>query len=136
MSHTDDSFALSRYLSERVKDRSITDITRKRGEFVAGVLSPFIGSPDAAIGPEDEDNSLCYYWNSHDKEREHHLSIEITPSGVLEFFYRNRKTEEIYGEDFNDIGYLIQDKETFRYLKILMEDYQKRLTEAKPPDTI
>lgn len=55
--------------------------------------------PDACPGP---DGQLLYTW---DRE-EHHLELEIFPSGRGEFFYRNRKSGELWDWD---LEYIVED---------------------------
>lgn len=51
--------------------------------------------PGAATGPDGE---MFFGW---DKGR-HHLELELIPDQPAEWFYRDRETEEIWGEDQND----------------------------------
>lgn len=48
--------------------------------------------PDACPGQRD---NFMYTWS----EGEHYLECEIFGSGEIEFFYRNRKTAQVWGED-------------------------------------
>lgn len=48
--------------------------------------------PDACPGSKD---NFMYTWS----KSEHYLECEIFGSGEIEFFYRNRNTEEVWGED-------------------------------------
>ncbi|WP_293330940.1 hypothetical protein [Microcoleus sp. CAWBG58] len=48
--------------------------------------------PDACPGSKD---NFMYTWS----ESEHYLECEIFGTGEIEFFYRNRKTGEVWGED-------------------------------------
>jgi hypothetical protein len=50
--------------------------------------------PAACTGPDGE---LFYSW---DRGR-HHLELEIIPGQPAEFFYRDRETEQFWGEDYN-----------------------------------
>ncbi len=54
--------------------------------------SPTLPIPDACPGPDGE---LLYTW---DRE-EHHFEAEVFPSGAVEFFYRNRLTDELWEHD-------------------------------------
>ena len=49
--------------------------------------------PAACTGP---DGKLLYTW---DRGR-HHLELEIIPGQAAEFFYRDRETGELWGEDY------------------------------------
>lgn len=49
--------------------------------------------PSAGTGP---DGVMFYSW---DKDQ-HHLEAEIFPDRDAEFFYRNRQTEDLWGEDY------------------------------------
>lgn len=49
--------------------------------------------PAACTGPGGE---MFYSW---DRGR-HHLELEIIPGGPAEFFYRDRETEDLWGEDY------------------------------------
>jgi hypothetical protein len=59
-------------------------------QIVAGGSLPM---PAACTGPDGE---LAYYW---DRGR-HHLSLTVIPNQPVEFFYRDRETEQIWGEDY------------------------------------
>jgi hypothetical protein len=50
--------------------------------------------PSAATGP---DGVMFYSWDNG----EHHLEAEIFPDRDTEFFYRNRSTGELWGEDYS-----------------------------------
>jgi len=50
--------------------------------------------PAACTGP---DGQMLYSW---DRDR-HHLELEIIPGNPAEFFYRDRLTRELWGEDYN-----------------------------------
>ncbi len=50
--------------------------------------------PAACTGPDGE---MFYSW---DRGR-HHLELEIIPGKPSEFFYRDRETEDLWGEDYN-----------------------------------
>lgn len=56
--------------------------------------------PDACPGLRD---NFVYTWS----KSEHYLECEIFGSGEIEFFYRNRNTGEVWGEDYhiNDHGF-------------------------------
>lgn len=49
--------------------------------------------PSAGTGP---DGVMFYSWD----KGEHHLEAEIFPDRDVEFFYRNRRTGELWGEDY------------------------------------
>ena len=49
--------------------------------------------PAACTGP---DGKLAYAWDRD----EHHLELEFIPNQPAEFFYRNRATRELWGEDY------------------------------------
>lgn len=49
--------------------------------------------PDACPGP---DGQLLFAWD----EGDHHLELEIFPESASEFFYRNRSTDELWGEEY------------------------------------
>ena len=42
------------------------------------------------------DGQMLYAW---DREQ-HHLELEIIPNQAAEFFYRDRETRELWGEDY------------------------------------
>jgi hypothetical protein len=48
--------------------------------------------PDACPGQSD---NFMYTWS----KTEHYLECEIFGNGAIEFFYKNRKTGEVWGED-------------------------------------
>jgi hypothetical protein len=58
--------------------------------------------PAACTGPDGE---MFYSW---DRGR-HHLELEIIPGQPSEFFYRDRDTEQFWGEDYN-VGDPLPDK--------------------------
>lgn len=58
--------------------------------------------PAACTGPDGE---MSYSW---DRDR-HHLELEIIPGKPAEFFYRDRETEQLWGEDYN-IGDPLSDE--------------------------
>jgi hypothetical protein len=58
--------------------------------------------PAACTGP---DGQMFYSW---DRDR-HHLELEITADRPSEFFYRDRETDELWGEDYN-IGEPVSDE--------------------------
>jgi hypothetical protein len=58
--------------------------------------------PAACTGPDGE---MFYSW---DRGR-HHLELEIIPGQPSEFFYRDRETEQFWGEDYN-VGDPLPDK--------------------------
>ncbi len=49
--------------------------------------------PAACTGPDGE---MLYSWD----QGRHHLELEIIPGKVAEFFYRDRETEQFWGEDY------------------------------------
>lgn len=67
-------------------------------------------SPPRAQANEDGGFSMAW-----DRD-EHHLEIEILPSGIVEWFYRNRKTDEYEGDEGIDIDDL--PREVVHYLKL------------------
>jgi len=52
-----------------------------------------IAVPAACTGPDGE---MFYSWDSG----RHHLELEIIPGKPAEFFYRDRETEMVWGEDY------------------------------------
>lgn len=58
--------------------------------------------PGACTGP---DNQIGYGWDNSI----HHFGVEIFPDQPIEFFYRNRKTNEVWGEDY-EIGNPLPEK--------------------------
>lgn len=50
--------------------------------------------PAACTGPDGE---MFYSWD----RGKHHLELEIVPGRSAEFFYRDRETEALWGEDYN-----------------------------------
>jgi hypothetical protein len=67
-------------------------------------------SPPRAQANEDGGFSMAW-----DRD-EHHLEIEILPSGIVEWFYRNRETDEYEGDEGIDIDDL--PRQVVRYLKL------------------
>jgi hypothetical protein len=68
----------------------------------------FLEIPDACPGESD---NFMFLWN----KGEHHLECEIFGNGAVEFFYRNRSTNEVWGEDIT-----IESKLTPAIMKRLM----------------
>lgn len=68
----------------------------------------FLEVPDACPG---ESNDFMFLW----KKGEHHLECEIFGDGAVEFFYRNRSTDETWGEDIT-----LESKLTPEIMKKLM----------------
>lgn len=64
--------------------------------------------PAACTGP---DGQMLYSWDCG----RHHLELEIYPNKPAEFFYKDRQTRELWGEDYN-VGDPIPDEavEKFR----------------------
>jgi len=60
---------------------------------VRKAIGPFLPIPSAGTGP---DGIMFYSWDKGD----HHLEAEIFPDRDMEFFYRNRRTGELWGEDY------------------------------------
>ncbi|MGB0561799.1 MAG: hypothetical protein ACPGVO_08345, partial [Spirulinaceae cyanobacterium] len=52
----------------------------------------YLEVPDACPG---EDDDFMYSWSTG----EHYLECELFGNGAVEFFYRNRRTNEVWGED-------------------------------------
>lgn len=63
---------------------------------------PALPVPDAAPGGEGQ---LLYTW---DKD-EHHLVLEIFPDSSAELFYYNRRSEEMWGYDYQAGDLLTQE---------------------------
>ena len=59
---------------------------------VRKAAGPFLPIPSAGTGP---DGVLFYSWD----KGAHHLEAEIRPDRDTEFFYRNRSTGRLWGED-------------------------------------
>jgi len=55
---------------------------------------PSLPIPSAGTGPQ---GVMFYSWDKGD----HHLETEIFPDRDTEFFYRNRQTGELWGEDYS-----------------------------------
>ncbi len=53
-----------------------------------------MAAPAACTGPDGE---MFYSWD----RGKHHLELEIIPGEPAEFFYRDRETEQFWGEDYN-----------------------------------
>jgi hypothetical protein len=49
--------------------------------------------PAACTGP---DGQMLYTWD----RGKHHLELEIIPGQSAEYFYRDRETGELWGEDY------------------------------------
>lgn len=83
--------------SERVLNLSwsvwerLTSLFQARGQWLE--------VPDACPGSK---NNFMYTWS----KSEHYLECEIFGTGEIEFFYRNRNTGEVWGEDTTlDLGF-------------------------------
>lgn len=68
----------------------------------------FLEVPDACPGESDD---FMFLWS----KGEHHLECEIFGDGAVEFFYRNRATDEVWGEDIT-----LESKLTPAIMKKLM----------------
>jgi hypothetical protein len=68
--------------------------------------------PAACTGPDGE---MCYSWD----RGPHHLELEIIPGRPAEFFYRDRSSEQVWGEDY-EIGERLSD-EAVAKLNLLSE---------------
>jgi len=68
----------------------------------------FLEPPDACPGESD---NLMFVWN----KVEHYLECEIFGNGAVEFFYKNRLTDERWGEDIT-----LESKLTPAIIKKLM----------------
>ena len=63
--------------------------------------------PDCCPSESNEgDFHIMFAW---DKD-EHYLECEIFSSGVIEFFYRNRFTNETWGEDYGNLDQSISNE--------------------------
>ena len=58
--------------------------------------------PDASAGPDDR---FIFVWN----KGEHHLELEFLPDGTMEFFYKNRASGYLWGEDYKTGETLTQE---------------------------
>lgn len=76
--------------SERVLDLSWLVWETLKTQFVVKGL--YLEVPDACPGSRD---NFMYTWS----RSEHYLECEIFATGEVEFFYRNRSTGEVWGED-------------------------------------
>lgn len=98
--------------SGELAERIIEHINYLRDVFKEGLISPetareamvawlecwvatgyTLPVPAACTGP---DGQMQYVWDRD----EHHLELNFTPSEPASFFYRNRKTGELWMEDF------------------------------------
>jgi hypothetical protein len=79
--------------SEPLITRSTASIAVRAWLDVSDATGNALPVPAACTGP---DGQMMYTW---DKER-HHLELEITADGAGEFFYRNRETSELWGEEY------------------------------------
>ena len=61
-----------------------------REEFITNQM--LLRVPDACGG---DDGRLMFTWSLGP----HYLEYEFLPDGVVEYFYRNRETEDLFGED-------------------------------------
>lgn len=76
--------------SERVINLSWSVWEALKSQFEAKGLC--LEVPDACPGSRD---NFMYAWSKH----EHYLECEIFGNGEIEFFYRNRNSGEVWGED-------------------------------------
>ena len=60
---------------------------------VSEALSKALSVPDASYGP---DGQFLFLWD----KGEHHLELEIEPSGAGYFFYRNRTSGTLWDYDY------------------------------------
>ncbi len=97
---------LHHYLEAAIKTRDVEAKTATMAMKVWRVMSTLSSNklpvPDAGVCP---DGQLLYTWS----KSEHHFELEIFPSGLGEFFYLNRLTDEMWDCEYN-IGDSIPDE--------------------------
>lgn len=97
---------LSRFISDLRDKKIITDVAALRAWNIWKQLSKCKGKslrvPDASAGPDD---AFIFIWNKD----EHHLELEIFPGGALDFFYRNRKSGDLWSSEYKVGEILAQD---------------------------
>lgn len=72
----------------------IASAARRAWEILFEATGYALPIPAACTGP---DGKLLYSW---DKGR-HHLELELIPGQPAEFFYRDRQTGDLWGEDYD-----------------------------------
>jgi hypothetical protein len=97
---------LHHYLEEAIKTRDLDAKTASLAMRVWRTLSALSSNelpvPDAGVGPNGQ---LLYTWNKD----EHHFELEIFPDRHGEFFYLNRRTDEMWDCEYN-IGDSVPDE--------------------------
>lgn len=61
---------------------------------VADINGVYLTIPDACLG---ENDNFMFTWANN----EHYLECEIFSTGAVEFFYRNKITKDVWGDDIN-----------------------------------
>lgn len=88
---------LAAFLKEAVHSGELTketgELARKAWDEVHQRTKGRMSVPDACPGLNGQ---LLYTWDSG----VHHLEIEIFPDGVIELFYRNRASGELWEEEY------------------------------------
>ena len=80
-------------LSEKKQISSTTaNNARSMWKRIATSTDNAICVPDASAGPNGE---FAFIWD----RGEHHLELEVMPDSTVEFFYRNRSTGALWGQD-------------------------------------
>src|ERR1700678_653852 len=73
--------------------------TEKPGRLLANKLWNMIADQNTATPPPCswplDNGGFMFSWDDPD----HHLEIEISSDGIIEWFFLNRKTNEHYGEE-------------------------------------
>jgi len=94
------------YLSEMSARNLISPTARQTGQQIWNKLkqfNPHLAEPTAA--PIEESRGLFLSWDAD----QHHIEIEIMPSGKYEWFYRNRSTAEFTGGEDHSVDELPPD---------------------------
>jgi hypothetical protein len=79
--------------SEPIVSKQTADLARKAWSLLWQETGYVLPIPSACTGP---DGQILYSWD----KGEHHFEVEIIPGKPMEFFYRNRKTGELWGEEY------------------------------------
>lgn len=94
------------------RDQAIANIIRRIWEEAVEICKPKVLMAPSAMPYEDGQYQHAFQlaWDNN----EHHFDIDITSSGGIEWFYRNRKTDEIAGSEDIETGFSDALKERLR----------------------
>lgn len=78
---------------EPIVSKQTADLARKAWWLLWQETGYLLPVPSACTGPDEQ---ILYSWD----KGEHHFEVEIIPGKPMEFFYRDRKTGDLWGEEY------------------------------------